>query len=106
MRHVSIWPCRNSKVIALYLLYFSFLTRYNYILASPTAGSGYGSSFLHAKLLDRAQVKSSHRNPREELVHYLSSPLELDVTDPVRWWRVSELFLVVCYSNSILCYMV
>jgi len=71
------------KVIALYLLYFSFLTCYNYILVSLTAGSGYGSSFLHVKLLDCAWVESSHRNPCKELVHYLSSPLKLDVTDPV-----------------------
>ena len=81
---------RPSKVI-IPLCHANFILLIYLYLATPAAGGGYGSSFLHTKLLDRARNEHSHHNPCQELVSYLSSPLELDIKDPVRWWGVSGL---------------
>jgi hypothetical protein len=43
---------------------------------------------MKASLTSRFQADAAARSPRQELLDYISSPLE-DVQDPVQWWGVS-----------------
>ncbi|KAJ8457093.1 hypothetical protein ONZ45_g18454 [Pleurotus djamor] len=46
----------------------------------------YGHTWMRSKVQSRTETESRKVNPRDELKAYLDSPLELEITDVVRWW--------------------
>jgi hypothetical protein len=52
-----------------------------------------GISWMEAAISTRLARTSSAKNPCDELMGYLNSPLEKVMDDAVAWWGVSGLFL-------------
>ena len=46
-------------------------------------------SFIQVAVRGRVDSERAGRNPRQELLDYLSSPLDPSVEDPILWWGVS-----------------
>ena len=45
-------------------------------------------SFIQAAVRGRVESERVGRNPRQELLDYLNSPLDPNVDDPILWWGV------------------
>ena len=45
-------------------------------------------SFIQAAVRGRVESERAGRNPRQELLDYLNSPLDPNVDNPILWWGV------------------
>ena len=59
------------------------------MLGSPVKPKGFAMSFIQAAVRGRVESERAGRNPRQELLDYLSSPLDPSIEDPILWWGVS-----------------
>ena len=60
---------------------------------------GYGSNFILATLRKSASFQQENMvDPKKDLRDYLETLLELDVKDPVKWWRVSMHLMLLFIS--------
>ena len=55
---------------------------------SPVKPKGFAMPFIQAAVRGRVESERVGRNPRQELLDYLNSPLDPNVDDPILWWGV------------------
>lgn len=48
--------------------------------------------FIQAAVREQVESEQVGRNPHQELLDYINSPLEIGIEDPVQWWGVSNLY--------------
>jgi hypothetical protein len=58
------------------------------MIGSPVKLKGFAMSFIQAAVCGRVESERAGCNPRQELLDYLSSPLDPSVEDPILWWGV------------------
>ena len=59
------------------------------MLGSPIKPKGFTMSFIQAAVRGRVESERAGRNPCQELLDYLSSPLDPSIEDPILWWGLS-----------------
>ena len=59
------------------------------MLGSPVKPKGLAMSFIQAAVRGHVESERAGHNPRQELLDYLSSPLDHNIEDPILWWGVS-----------------
>jgi hypothetical protein len=64
---------------------------------SPVKPKGFAMSFIHASVRGRVDQERASRNPRQEFLDYINSPLDIGEHDPVKWWGVR--YLSILRSN-------
>lgn len=52
-----------------------------------TRDLSYGAAWMRQAVEDRVVAESANANPRQELLNYLSSPLDFKCTDLIGWWK-------------------
>jgi hypothetical protein len=56
-------------------------------------------SFIQAAVRGRVELERVGRNPRQELLDYINSPLEIGADDPVQWWGVSTIYCLASFYD-------
>jgi len=80
------------------LFHEQFLDAYAKI-GSPVKPKGFVMSFIQAAIHGRVESECAGRNPHQELLDYLSSPLDPAVNNLIMWWGVSA----VCHDHYEMC---
>lgn len=105
---IIMWCQRLSQIAADQLqVRYSYsigLTRFclhmSFTPGAPVEPKGFAMSFIQAAVRGRVELERASRNPRQELEDYINSPLEINISDPVRWWGVCRLaYLNVAAAN-------
>ena len=74
--------------------------------------SGYGTNFILLALGAYSSLESIAEDSRKELREYLKSPRDVNVRDPIKWWRIDYLFWLlfhlwsdfsITHNNTLLC---
>ena len=66
------------------------------MIGPPVKPKGFAMSFIQAAVRGHVESECAGHNPCQELLDYLSSPLDPSIEDPILWWGVS----VVCCLNQ------
>jgi len=58
------------------------------MIGSPVKLKGFAMSFIQAAVCGHVESECAGHNPHQELLDYLSSPLDPSIEDPILWWGV------------------
>jgi len=89
MYHPHHFPHSLDLLQVPNLLCRTWRTDVDTAIGSPIKPKGFAMSFIQAAVRGRVDSERAGRNPRQELLDYLSSPLDPSVEDPILWWGVS-----------------
>jgi hypothetical protein len=56
------------------------------MIGSPVKPKGFVVSFIQAAICGHVESEHAGHNPHQELLDYISSPLDLNVDDLILWW--------------------
>lgn len=73
-----------------------YIARHHYLpwcadSESPAKPWSFALSFIQAAVRGHVEKEHASRNPRQEFIDYINSPLEINQYDPIKWWGVRYL---------------